>query len=157
LSDIVERACRASNRCFERGEVEETHALATAEEEVTVVEVAEHTVACYVAVTVATAEEDPATCAMEGTHVLGFEHQESFRPVPFPMEPCLEAYRYSVGGDAFGQVELVYAAGPSEKEPYCYVAEIAGDRLEAAFADLDVVAFEKPCHIDCRACLRMWK
>jgi hypothetical protein len=158
LSDIVGSGCRAWNRYFERGEVGATHAWATAEEEATVVEVVEHTVACCVAVTAAMAEEGPAaTCAVVDTRALDFEHQEAFRPDPCPKVPCLEACRCSVDGDASDQVEAAYAAGALGRGPCCFGAETAGDKPAAASADLVVVVFGKSCHTDYWAWRQMWR
>jgi hypothetical protein len=83
LFDTAGRECHAWNHCFERGGVEATRAWVTAEEEVTAVGVAGHTVACCVAARVAMAGDDPAaTCAVAGTRALDFGHQEASRLVP---------------------------------------------------------------------------
>lgn len=93
----------------------------TVEGEGIVVGAAEHTAACCAAARVAKVEAALATYAMEDIHVLGSGHQEAFHLDPYPTVSCLEAYRCLVVGDAFGQVEVVCAAGPWAREPCCFV------------------------------------
>jgi hypothetical protein len=102
-----------------------------AEAEAIVVEVAERTVACCAAVTVAMAGAGPATYGTEGSHALDSVHQGAFHLAPSPRVPCLEACRYSVDDGASGRVEGAYAAGPWATGPCCSV-ELAVDGMTEA-------------------------
>jgi hypothetical protein len=125
----------------------------TAEGGVTVVEGAEHTVACCAAAIVAMAGAGPATCEMEGIRVLDFG--EAFHLDPYPQVPCLEACQYSVGGGASDQAGVAYAAAPLETEPCCSEAWTAGDKPEAPSAALVFVVSVRSCHTGYWAWLRM--
>jgi hypothetical protein len=119
-----------------------------AEGEATVVEVAEHTVACYAVGTVAMAGVDPATCEMEDIHVPGFERQEAFHLGPCPRVPYPVACQYSVDDDSSDQVGVGCAAEPSETGPCCSVGWTAGDNPEAPSADLVFVVSVRSCRTD---------
>lgn len=125
--------------------------------EVIAVEVAERIAACCVAARGATAEEDLATYEMEDSHGLGFGLQGACRFGPSLMDPCLEACRYSVDGDASGRAASAYVAGPWETEPCCSEGVTVVDTLEEASADPVSVVSGQAYHTGCWAWPRMSK